>query len=345
MIRTAAPARLSRPRSPATASPTSRRDTAPRQAAADPARTTAGLLPDVSRVPVQPATARAAARPTPIQRGAHASSRVRTQISARIRRPVQAGHDAPPGADVPDLGAQAAQVSNDPAPLTMPEPAAGQTVSVPDIVPGGRYEMADSVSSTLDYQPVITNSGAVSAGSFGTTGFDDPTLNGILIANNAGSYAVTATLIQGIHWQVVAAGPQGQADIESITDPAITRANFAQVAGDLTPNVSDFGGRPPRLHFWSRDLTVLHEMFHANEIAQHGNEGAGVAKNFLNHSAAGSLADVWGLLHQVPGQVVHTIIAAMPHHDAETRAYTAGAVNYSVRASAIRIIGSAGGYP
>ena len=71
----------------------------------------------------------------------------------------------------------------------------------------------------------------------------------------------------------------------------------------------------------------------------------GVAQNFLDHSTASRLADVWSLLHQVPQQVVTTIITAMPHDGSEARAYSAGAPDYATRANAIQIIGNAAGYP
>jgi hypothetical protein len=243
---------------------------------------------------------------------------------------------------------QAAQIDYTAAPLNVPEPDEGQAVSVPDIVPAGALEMVDTVASTLSYQPVISNVGTVNPGSFGSTLVVPPSVNGTLIWNNAGSYTVTTTLIQSIPWQVQGStGPQGQTDIESITDPAITSSNFGQVVSDLTPNPADpqFPLRSPRMQFWARDLSADHEMFHANEIAMHGRQGTNLAQNFLNHSSANSLADVWVLLNQVPGRVTNTIVAAMPLVPRETRAYAAGAANYRLRANAIRTIGNASGYP
>jgi hypothetical protein len=254
-------------------------------------------------------------------------------------------HDAGPDGDTPDPNAQAEQIAYEPAPLDVPEPDEGEAASVPDIVPTGTIEMVDSVSSGLTYQPVIANTGPVPA-TFGITRFNPPGVFGVLITKNQGSYAVEASLVHGIDWQVWGAtGPTGQADIESITDPPISSANFAQVVRDLTPNPADLGGKPPRAQFWARDLSIDHEMFHANEIAAHGKDGTNLAQNFLNHSAVSSLADVWTLLNQVPQRVVNTIMAAMPLAAAETRAYSAGAPNYQRRADAIQIIGNASGYP
>jgi hypothetical protein len=293
-------------------------------------------------------------------------------ISARIRRSYPSGPDRVLGqrrntaavlrpepntfsssdagldGNAPDLNTQAAQIDYTAPPLNVPEPNEGQAVSVPDIVPMGALEVVDTVASTLSYQPIISNTGAVNPGSFGSTLVVPPSVNGTLIWHNGGSYTITTTLIQSIPWQVLGStGPQGQIDIESIVDPAITSSNFGQVVSDLTPNPADpqFAFRSPRIQFWARDLSADHEVFHASEIAVHGKQGANLAQNFLNRSSASSLSDVWGLLNQVPGLVTNTIVAAMPLVPRETRAYAAGAANYQLRANAIRIIGNAGGYP
>ncbi len=68
MTHTAARATAVRRASPKTALPAPHRETAPRRTAAAQARIPATLLPDVSRVPVHPETAPAAAWPAPIQR-------------------------------------------------------------------------------------------------------------------------------------------------------------------------------------------------------------------------------------------------------------------------------------
>ena len=46
-------------------------------------------------------------------------------------------------------------------------------------------------------------------------------------------------------------GPGGETNIASDSDAAITHSNYTQVANDLTPNMGDLGGRPPRSNFWS----------------------------------------------------------------------------------------------
>lgn len=68
MTRSAGPALAIQKPAPAIVPATPRRDNAPLRSAKDQARGPATLLPDISRVPVHPHYAPAAARPTPIQR-------------------------------------------------------------------------------------------------------------------------------------------------------------------------------------------------------------------------------------------------------------------------------------
>jgi hypothetical protein len=110
------------------------------------------------------------------------------------------------------------------------------------------------------------------------------------------------------------------------------------------------GGKPPRRHYWARDLTVVHERFHCDERVSFGRTGTAQAESWLNAQTAGSVADVQALIARVPSRVVASSVAAAGTVDEkESRAYGAGAPAYQARADAIRTKGglgsAAGGYP
>ena len=154
-------------------------------------------------------------------------------------------------------------------------------------------------------------------------------------------YRVTATVSNPITFNVASGG---NTNIASENDAAITHANFASVASDLTPNMGDLGGRPPRTKFWARDLTVVHEQFHVSERKGFAATGVTDAQTWLNAQTANSVADVRALLAQVPAQVIATSnLKANPGK--ENRAYGAGAGAYTARANAITTKGNAGKYP
>ena len=73
------------------------------------------------------------------------------------------------------------------------------------------------------------------------------------------------------------------------------------------PEVVDLSGRPPRTHFWSRDITVKHERFHANVHQTYRRQGATRAQAWLGGQIATDAAGATALIHQVPGRVTNTI--------------------------------------
>ncbi|WP_030437491.1 hypothetical protein [Actinoplanes subtropicus] len=261
------------------------------------------------------------------------------RLSATIRR---ADHDAEPGADqtgVLDPNAVTATLLGVAAPA--PEAAEGQTVRLPDIVvPQGTVVDTDAVGGAVAYNGTVTQSGAVDP--FGATSWATFTLTGITVTPNPGVFTVAATLDNPITFNVASGG---RADIPSETAGALTNANWATAASDLTPDMTDLGGRPPRTQFWAQDLTIRHERFHAVERQGHGRSGTAAAQAWLTAQNAGSVADIQALLAQVPGKVIAFSQAAMPYPAKEERAYGDGAPAYRARADAIRAKGAHGDYP
>lgn len=141
-------------------------------------------------------------------------------------------------------------------------------------------------------------------------------------------------------------------DIASDSDPKITQANYPDVVRDLTPSPApvNAGGttlyrnQPPRRQFWARDLTVKHELFHADENEKFGLTGAIEGREWLNRQTARTYDDVGRLLGTVSQIVARRILTAMAPPGVEQRAYNDGAPEYRRRAQAIRIKGDANGY-
>ncbi|HZP03459.1 MAG TPA: hypothetical protein VFB43_01075 [Terracidiphilus sp.] len=222
------------------------------------------------------------------------------------------------------------------------EPEEGQTVQLPDVtVPAmANVPQRDPVVSALTYNGSITQSGSPPS-PFGETKPYTHALSGVSVTRSAGNFVVRATVDNPITFQV-----NGGADtnIASENDPAITQANYQALASDLTPDMSDENGRPPRNQFWAEDLTIRHEHFHAQEDLHFGGQGVTDAQAWLNTKAAGNVAGVQAFLNQVPGRVANTVATGMAFPGLEERAYGDGAPLYRARANAIKQKGDANGY-
>src|SRR5690606_34289375 len=123
------------------------------------------------------------------------------------------------------------------------------------------------------------------------------------ITPSPGAFAVSATYEHPITYQVRSGtGPSGQVDIASETDGDITVANYTRVASDLTPNMSDLNGRPPRTKFWAEDLTLRHELVHANDDQANGPGAMATVKSWLESQTATDEAGVRRHLAALPGR-------------------------------------------
>jgi hypothetical protein len=228
----------------------------------------------------------------------------------------------------------------------IPDAEVGETVALPDVQMPQSLEVVDRdpIAGTITFSPTITQSGAVDP--FGATTWSRFNITGSSVTASAGSFIARFTLENPITFNVAST----KISIASENDAALTNANFATAASDLTPNMSRQGGKPPRTQFWAEDLTIRHERFHSNERSRLNRAGAVQAETWLSAQTAGSVADVQGLIAQVPGRVITASQAAVGTLDEkESRAYGDGAPSYQARADAIRTkgaLGSAGGgYP
>jgi hypothetical protein len=162
-------------------------------------------------------------------------------------------------------------------------------------------------------------------------------------------YTVRGDINADITYQLNA---MGRTDIASESAPAITQANYQQVANDLMPPSSPVtkGGlaflknQPLRTKFWARDLTERHELFHCAEDERLGGEGVQAAQTWLGTRTANTDNEVLALLPQLLVKVGDYVKVKMAPPASEQRAYDDGAPGYRARAQAIKAKGDAKGY-
>ena len=204
----------------------------------------------------------------------------------------------------------------------------------------------DSVAPTITFSGGITRGGvALNAGEFGRTD-STPSLRDIRITQTAGVFTVAAVYELRTRWDTRrGTGPNGQHDVPSETAPVLTAANYRTAVSDLTPNMSDEGGRPPRTQFWAQDLTERHEQLHAREHQQTGRDGLTAGLQWLRTQTASSQADVEAHLRTLQTRIVQYILAHGAGSVGELHAYGDGAPLYRARAQAIQRRADSGGYP
>lgn len=227
---------------------------------------------------------------------------------------------------------------------TGPAPAAG-TTTMPDL--GGEPVISnlDSIAPTITFAGGITQGGTVGASDFGTTN-SSPSLQNITITQASGVFTVSATFSLTTTWDTrKGTGPNGEVNIMSASSPALTTANYPTAVTDLTPNMSDLGGRPPRTQFWAQDLTERHEKVHAADHQKTGKAGLALALAWLKTQTATTEAEVRTLLTSARDRIIAHIVANGAGNTGEIHAYSDGAASYKARADAIKAKGDKKGYP
>jgi hypothetical protein len=251
--------------------------------------------------------------------------------------PAGGASTAAPAAPAPDTAAKGQETGA----------GEGVTISLPDIeVPAlAAVAKTDAVSGSFSYSGSIARGGAAPSG-FGVTHSFSSKLTGITTTLAKKVYKVKATLEHPIEWEVRSGtGPDSQVDIAGETDGDITATNYPDVVKDLTPDMSDLNGRPPRDDFWAEDLTIRHEKVHAADDKKNGPGAMRVTSKWLGTQTAASVADVTTLLGEIPDRFAAALLAALSTEDGEKHAYGDGAPSYKARAKAIKKRGDAGKYP
>ena len=144
----------------------------------------------------------------------------------------------------------------------------------------------------------------------------------------------------------------GRTNIASDSDPSITQTNYPNIVADLTPppapvvhNGRQFmKNQPFRDHYWARDLTIKHEIFHSDEDAGFGGQGVQAAQTWLDTRTANSEQQLFALLPEIIRIIGRTVTAGRAVPADEQRAYDDGAPLYLARAQAIKRKGDANGY-
>jgi len=228
---------------------------------------------------------------------------------------------------------------------TIPKPA-GAKAAEPSAGGGGAdlvgepiVSNLDTIAPTITFQGGITRGGTIGSGDFGTTN-STPAIKDIVIAQASGAFTVTATFSLTTTWDTCkGTGPNHEVDIASENSPALTAANYPTAVSDLTPNMSDLGGRPPRTQFWAQDLTERHEKVHAADHQRTGKEGMAQAITWLKTQTATTEAEVRTLLTTARNKIVAYIVANGAGDVGEVHAYSDGAASYKARADAIKAKG------
>jgi len=195
----------------------------------------------------------------------------------------------------------------------------------------------------------ITYSGEITRGgvTFGARDFGDTLSNpdlakGSSVNYKSGTFEVSATLKHSIHYDVRSGtGPSGQTDIASEDDPDIKKTNYPEVVSDLTPGKD---GCPPRNHFWAEDLTLKHELVHANDYKENGPVALAKATTWLNGQIAANVEQVKTLYDPFVFRFASALRTLQPKEDSEKQAYLKGAPDYEARAKAIKTKGDNKGY-
>lgn len=226
-------------------------------------------------------------------------------------------------------------------------PGAEETFVLPDRVGAAVATSEDAVAARLGKGHSISRGGAAPSG-YGVTR-SNVSVTGTKVTHRTAPtpvFQVKAKLTNTITWQVrTGAGPGGRTHIGSEKDPALTAANYVTAASDLTPDMSDLNGRPPRSAFWARDLTERHEKYHTGDHKTEGRACTDKVQTWLNTKTAASKTDVDALMAGVPGRWNSYFFTTMSRTTFEERAYGDGAPSYKRRAKAIKKRGDAGKYP
>src|SRR4030095_1235966 len=102
--------------------------------------------------------------------------------------------------------------------------------------------------------------------------------------------------------------------------------------------------QPFRDHFYARDLTVRHEIFHCREDVRFCGQGVQAAQSWLNRQTANSERKRLGFLPGIITRIGNAVTAGRAVPADEQRAYDDGAPLYLARAQAIKRKGDAKGY-
>jgi hypothetical protein len=240
-----------------------------------------------------------------------------------------------PETPAPEVGAETPVPGAAAAPIALPD------IVVPELAQIGK---SDAVNPAFTYSGSIARGGDPPAG-FGVTRSFGSMLTGVTVTPNAKTFDIVATLEHPITYQVRSAtGPRGQKDISGEQDADISDDNYPTVASDLTPDPDDLNGRPPRTKFWAEDLTLQHELVHANDDRANGPAAMSSVATWLGRQIAFSMPGVNALLGRVPGRFAMELLAALSSEDGERHAYGDGTANYQARSEAIMQRGDAGFY-
>jgi hypothetical protein len=147
----------------------------------------------------------------------------------------------------------------------------------------------------------------------------------------AGGFAMSGSFNAQFKYNVrVDKGPYGQLNVTGPQASFIDLNNYIEVMSDLWPfSASCGGGRPAREKYWSKSLTIDHEIFHIVEYISAAQSATAQVNAWLaTQSMAASSADFNRLAVAAAARWSHSVDAAMAAPASEDRAYAAGRQDY-----------------
>lgn len=223
-----------------------------------------------------------------------------------------------------------------------------ETIFIPEVKgTEGIISNFDGAYAKLNYLPSVSQGGIVTGSAFGTTNSALKFAN-IVVTHIQSPFIdffhITGDLLFIITWEVrPSIGPFGEIDITDENDPDINANNYAAVASDLTP---DSAGLTPKVHYWSRPITMRHEFFHAyKQLPSFGIQTATAIQNWLNIQTARTASDInKTMLRQAINEGVRILNALNSLPSTENDAYADCSPSYQALATAITTKGKAGKY-
>jgi hypothetical protein len=139
-------------------------------------------------------------------------------------------------------------------------------------------------------------------------------------------------------WYNLAIQSQGRADVTGAGSPAVKEDTWSEIIYDLTPTGSAIPWSP-REKFWSSDLTLAHEQFHADDYTGAYERFCPLEETWLQQQKSRSIESASLKGQEACRRLNARVTAYMGETDdspREVRAYNAGVAGYEARAQDIQ---------
>jgi len=139
---------------------------------------------------------------------------------------------------------------------------------------------------------------------------------------------------------------RGRTDVPNANDAVVTSSTYGNIIKDLTPTAPSWSSR--RDTYWSERLTIVHELFHVNDITNKTQELKASAEKWLNAQTIASPVTgekVKDVVDKAYDQITNGEKAYMSGWEPEERAYGDGRPKYESLVKDIQARATAAGWP